>query len=227
MRLICVGTGSSGNCYALDAGSEILLIEAGMRLMDVKKALDFRVGNIVGCLISHSHGDHAKWAKQYEAAGIPCWMPWRRGGKPRMGGFLAGAFDLVHDVPCYGFWVSHPDMGALAYASDTKYVKWTFPGVNHILVEANYMDGYIDKSAPNYRHVVDGHMEIGTTLEFLRANDSDRLMTVTLCHLSSLNGDAERFKAMAKGAVGCPVEVARPGLSLELSRADMPDWAAV
>lgn len=56
MFLKVINTGSQGNGYAIGNENEVLLIEAGCRFMDVKKALDFRVDNIVGMVISHEHG---------------------------------------------------------------------------------------------------------------------------------------------------------------------------
>lgn len=56
MLLKCIASGSKGNSYVLMSDTEILLIEAGVRLLQVKKAIDFQVSKIVGCLISHEHG---------------------------------------------------------------------------------------------------------------------------------------------------------------------------
>ena len=63
MELRVLGSSSSGNCYILDNGNEALIIEAGIRFIDVKKALDFNIRKVVGCLITHQHNDHAKYAK--------------------------------------------------------------------------------------------------------------------------------------------------------------------
>ena len=48
MLLKCIATGSKGNSYALISDSEILLIEAGVPLMEVKKAIDFRFPKLSG-----------------------------------------------------------------------------------------------------------------------------------------------------------------------------------
>ena len=37
MELRVLGSSSSGNCYILDNGNEALIIEAGIRFIDVKK----------------------------------------------------------------------------------------------------------------------------------------------------------------------------------------------
>jgi phosphoribosyl 1,2-cyclic phosphodiesterase len=56
MKLIVIGTGSKGNGYVLqDSKGECLLIEAGMKLIEVKKVLDFNIQNIHGMLVSHEH----------------------------------------------------------------------------------------------------------------------------------------------------------------------------
>ena len=57
MRLQVISTGSGANCYLLEAGTEVLILDAGL---PVRKMLphirDFR--SVVGCLVTHEHGDH-------------------------------------------------------------------------------------------------------------------------------------------------------------------------
>jgi len=56
MKLIVTGSNSSGNQYALDSGTEILLLEAGCKMAEVKKHINFRLKDVVGVCVSHSHG---------------------------------------------------------------------------------------------------------------------------------------------------------------------------
>ena len=56
MKLIIVNSNSSGNSYALDAGEEILLLEAGVKHNTMTKAINFRDDKIVGVCVSHAHG---------------------------------------------------------------------------------------------------------------------------------------------------------------------------
>ena len=63
MTLQVLGSSSSGNCYLLETDRECLIIEAGIPLIKVKQALDFNIRKVVGCIISHVHNDHAKYAK--------------------------------------------------------------------------------------------------------------------------------------------------------------------
>lgn len=55
MYLKCLGSSSSGNCYILENENEALIIEAGINLSEVKKALNFNISKIRGVLISHEH----------------------------------------------------------------------------------------------------------------------------------------------------------------------------
>ncbi|MDO5540575.1 MAG: MBL fold metallo-hydrolase [Eubacteriales bacterium] len=215
MKLKCLGSGSSGNCYLLENDTECLVIEAGVPFKEVKKALDFNISKIVGVVCTHSHADHSGRAYEYEAVGIPVFKPYESDELRQVrtyGNFVVKSFDVVHDVPCCGFLIMHPDMGRLLYASDTEYIKYRFDRLNHILVEANYSADLIDPNAVNRNHVLTGHMELQTTLDFLRANSNPELRNVTLCHLSDRNAEPKMFAMEARKAVSCPVHVAEKGL---------------
>jgi hypothetical protein len=56
MKLIVVNSNSAGNAYALDSGTEILLLEAGCKMAEVKRSINFRLQDVVGVCVSHSHG---------------------------------------------------------------------------------------------------------------------------------------------------------------------------
>lgn len=72
---------------------------------------------------------------------------------------------------------------------------------------------------PNYEHVCRGHMELETTLEFLKVNKSMDLRNVVLLHLSDDNSDAEMFAARAKEVVGmADVYVADKEMEIELNK---------
>lgn len=113
-------------------------------------------------------------------------------------------------------------MGNLLYASDTEYIRYRFGGgfaLNHILVEANYSKDLIDPSEAKYRHVLEGHMEIGTAVKFLKANDNVDLRNVVLLHLSDSASNADHFREAAKKAVQyAEVYIAEPGLEIELRK---------
>ena len=59
MELTVLGSSSEGNAYVLQNAGEALLLEAGIPFKKVLAALSNNVKKIVGCLITHEHGDHA------------------------------------------------------------------------------------------------------------------------------------------------------------------------
>lgn len=219
MKFRCLGSGSSGNCYILENDFETLVIEAGIPFMAVKKTLDFNISKIAGVVVSHSHGDHAKYAGEYGKAGIPVFRPYELDMERPVeirGKFTIQGFRLVHDVICFGFLIHHPDMGNLLYASDTEYIKYRFWNLNHILVECNYSKDLIPEDSVNRSHVMTGHMELQTVLEFLRANNNPNLQSVILLHMSARNSDPDEFVAEVGKVVQCPVWAAEKGLEVDL-----------
>ena len=219
MKLKVLGSSSAGNCYLLENDTECLVIEAGVPLKDVKIALDFNVRKIVGVVVSHSHGDHAKYAAEYKKAGISVFQLYETSDENQIrkyGNFIITAFPLVHDVPCHGFYILHDDFGKLIYATDTEYIKWRFKNVNHILIEANHSTELVDRDSAKYEHQIRGHMNFVTTCEFVRVNKSPNLRNVVLIHLSSDSADEDTFLSEIKKVVDCDVYIAHKGLSISL-----------
>ena len=221
MRLKCLGSGSSGNCYILENETEALVIEAGLPFKEVKRALGFNVRKIVGALIGHSHKDHSKYILEYEQAGIRVFKPYELEFKvtKKFGNFTIRCFDLIHDVPCYGFYIEHPEIGKMIYASDTEYIKYRFKGLNHILVECNYDKNFIQADAVNRNHVLEGHMELKTALDFISTNDNPALRNVVLIHLSDKNADSAQFLQKTKETIkyGADCFIASKGLEINLN----------
>lgn len=55
LKLKTISTGSIGNSYALICDDEVLLLDLGVSSMEIKKSLDFKISNIVGCIVTHGH----------------------------------------------------------------------------------------------------------------------------------------------------------------------------
>ena len=65
MKLKVLGSSSEGNGYILESDSEALCIEAGVKLSEFKKSLDFNIKKVKGVIVSHTHGDHSKYIKEF------------------------------------------------------------------------------------------------------------------------------------------------------------------
>lgn len=248
MKLIVIGSNSSGNAYALDAGGEILLLEAGIRHSLVTKALKFRDSDIVGCCVSHVHGDHCKYAEEYCKRGITIYCNRDVAEKKKfafgksviisepletvsIGSFRVFCIPLNHDVPNNGYLIQHPDMGTLLFATDTYKLDFNLTDVNHFLIEANYDDktlkdnvraGRIDRQQANRLMV--SHMELHNTIRFLDAcinnegGSPDSTKTITLCHLSERNSSPEDFQQLVAREFAIPTYIASKGAVINLSK---------
>jgi phosphoribosyl 1,2-cyclic phosphodiesterase len=244
MRFITLSSSSAGNGYLLKTSSgEILIIEAGVSLMELKKALDFNLSKIAGCIVSHSHKDHSGYLYDYQKAGINCSMNQQTkesiwGEMPiynvnvlqtkkvyEIGSFKVQPFDLKHDVQNFGYLINHPESGLFCFITDTHYCPYTFPGMNNILVEANYSDEIIEakllRGSGNMfvrNRVIQSHMEIDTTAGFLKANDLKGVNNIVLLHLSEGNSNAHAFKKRIQDVTGKTIYVAEPGLDIEFNK---------
>lgn len=239
MKLIVLGSSSKGNGYIITNGSETLIIECGVNLIKTKKALDFNVSSIVGVLVSHRHGDHAKYLSEYSSLGAKVFAgedvlssnEIRNYAviqpplcKTTMGRFTVVAFNVAHDVTTYGFHIHHPDTGNILFLTDTYMCEYTFPALSHIMIEANYaedilkenvLSGRVDKYTKD--RVWMSHMELETTKGVIKANDLSMVRNIILIHLSEKNSDEGRFIREIQTITGRPVYAANKGLELNLS----------
>lgn len=241
MKLRVLGSSSYGNSYALIAGNgEILAIEAGCKFLDFKKMIDWKIANVSGCIVSHEHGDHARYIKDFMKSGIPVYTAFETqtaletitGERtiaipPRtarqIGSFSVTPFNVPHDteIECYGYLIKHEEMGQLLFMTDLEYCKYDFSKLNieHIMVEANYDMELVDRDEPNYEHRLRGHMSLDTALKFISTNDNPALRNVVLIHLSDKSGNPALFKQKTEETIkyGADVYIAEKGLEVDMN----------
>lgn len=234
MKLKCLGSSSAGNCYLSTSNSgETLILDCGIPIKEIKKGLDWNIKDVVGVLCTHKHLDHSKSVKDFKAMGIPIYAPYLCNSckSMNMGEFTVKPFDLTtidgswthtnaDGTPCpiFGFLITHPEMGRMLYITDTELIKWRFRGINYILLGVNYDKDLIDRdNTGKTNHVFRGHLSIDTACDFVKANYSDSLQNVIMCHLSSENADSDSFiEKMKKVAGNANVDVAAAGKSWDL-----------
>jgi phosphoribosyl 1,2-cyclic phosphodiesterase len=242
MRLIVLASGSTGNGYLLTSENETLLIEAGVKLSRVKKALHFNMSSIAGCIVSHRHKDHSGYIKEYMDMGITIIansdvfaahnIPLddyrvkiiQDGHGYKVGGFKILPIPANHDVPCHAFIIDHFESGKVLFMTDTFMSEHSFPGLNHIILEANYADDILDDNIRNGRvhpsmrsRLMQTHMEISTCINVLKASDLTNIINIVLCHLSDGNSDEERFIREVREATGKQVYAAKKGMELNFN----------
>lgn len=235
MKLTVLGSSSAGNCYIIQDENEAIILEAGFNLSQVKQALNFNANKVKAVLVTHEHGDHAKYAKNFEqifplytnesvikSKGLNRAYKLEIGKRIDVGNFKVMSFQADHDVECTGFFIGHPDMGNLLFLTDSATCDYEFKHLNHIMIECNYSDKELDDSVEKGLHpyvakrVRGTHMELNTTKEVLQAQNMDNVYNIILLHLSKDNSDPKLFKEYLSATTGKPIKIAKPGLEIEL-----------
>lgn len=244
MRLIVLGSSSAANGYVLDNGSEALALECGCPLADLQRAVGFDLRRVAGVLLTHEHGDHARHALKYIKAALPlyasegtlmrlpdevCTSAFSHPVHPpkpfRVGGFRVLPFVVRHDAAePLGFYIKHPDMGSLLFATDTRFIPFLFDHINTWLIECNYSEEILESnlsagviSKAQRDRVIESHMSLDTCRETLQANDLSETRRIILIHLSDRNSDAAQFKKIIARATGREVITADRGQTIELN----------
>lgn len=232
IQFLGFGSSSSGNCYHVTDGHTELLIEAGIRFSDIRKALGFRVSRLAGVLITHEHLDHSRAAADLAKAGIDIYASAgtiaARGLKghrvkpiePKkqfaIGTWTIMPFDVEHDAEQpLGFLLANQAGEKLVFITDSYYCRYTFSGLTHIAVECNYSLRILDDNIAAgrvhpamRRRLMRSHFSLENVMDFLRANDLSRVEEIHLLHLSDNNSDEAYFRRRVQEVSGKPVYVA-------------------
>lgn len=213
MQLLTLGSSSKGNCYILQAGNgSCLVLEAGVSIKEVKKAVKFRLDKICGVLVTHEHGDHAEYVKDYQKYCIPVYTSkgtashfqsqtgiriTKETTEYQVGDFKVIPFAVNHDAEePFGYHISHPEMGTLLFGTDCASIPYQFDGIDHFLIECNYDEDIILENCNNHmiatslmERIQKSHMSLTGCIDFLKSSGGRNAQNIILCHLSALNSD--------------------------------------
>jgi phosphoribosyl 1,2-cyclic phosphodiesterase len=242
MKLHVLASSSKGNCYLVYNETEALVIEAGIKLIEVKKALDFKISRIQGVLVTHEHGDHSKYVKEFLEFGLSVFMSKGtsegmnlksvekpvlvKGGKQFViGNFKILPFDVIHDAKePLGYLINHSESGNILFLTDSHYSKYKFKNLNHIIVEANYDQAIVEQNIINgkvhpsmLQRLQKSHMSIDTCIQLLHDNDLKNVNNIVLIHLSGGNSNAREFRNKIIHATGINTVIAEKGLIMNMN----------
>ncbi len=226
-----IASSSRGNAYYISNGISHLLIEAGVKL-DILRKHDINLVQLDGCLITHEHKDHSKFAKDvarytrvYASKGTLDTLDFGLNeykkivlekGKPKdIGTFTVVPFEVQHDAAePLGFLIySKPTKERLLFATDTYYIKNRFPACEYYMIECNYSSEIVKKNLENgmsevrVKRLFTSHMSLENCVKFLKAQDLRKCKAIYLMHLSDGNSDAKLFKEEIQKATGKVVYV--------------------
>lgn len=222
MKIKPIASSSAGNCHAIEENGEVLLIDCGVSVKRIRQAIG-SFENVVGCLVSHEHGDHCSHLKQLseqtsvkifcsdrvsEATGVNVCDTFEfQNFFIRPMPFNVTPVSLSHDVPCFGFLIL-TKTDSLFYATDTASIPYTFPGLKKVIIEANFDWGLISESEQKdfvTRRVINNHLDIDSAIEFIQRHPD--LEEIWLAHLSDAHSNAEDFRQRVVKVVGVPVHI--------------------
>lgn len=237
LKINVLASGSSGNAYTVYDGKTTLLIDCGIPLSEIQHKTNFFNPMIKACLISHSHGDHAKSLKDLMRLGVQCYMSNETAVETlgdladltnritivehlkevTIGTFVLHPLKMSHDVHCIGFSIFSAQTGeSLFFATDTCYIPYIFKhSFDYIMVEANYDIDILNKRImdgyidPSMKNrLARSHMEISNTIKWLEAQNLSKTKRIYLLHLSHGSSHAAEFKRRVIEATGIPVQIA-------------------
>lgn len=227
MRFESLASSSSGNAYIVSDKDTRILLECGVSHSKLQKLSGFKLSEFQACLVSHEHKDHAKAVADLISRGMAVYMSQGTADAMETDGvtlienmeqFNVGSLDIVpfttfHDAAePLGFLVkSRVDGDVLAFATDTVNLRYKFPGLNILAIEANYDKHILERceripEKVRYR-ITNSHMEIDTLCDYLRSLDLSACREIHLLHLSDATSHEGHFVNKVARAVPKGIEI--------------------
>ena len=227
MRFESLASSSSGNAYVVSDNDTRILLECGVSHKKLQKLSGFSLSEFQGCIVTHEHKDHAKAVLELISRGMTLYMSQGTAEAletdavnlvEHMEQFNIGSFDIVpfttfHDArEPLGFLIkSRIDGDVLAFATDTVNLRYKFPGLNILAIEANYDKAILERcermpEKVRYR-ITNSHMEIDTLCDYLRSLDLSQCREIHLLHLSDATSHEGHFINKVARAVPPGIEI--------------------
>lgn len=225
MKFETLASSSAGNAYIVSDKDTRILLECGVSHKKLQKLSGFSLSDFQACLVSHEHKDHAKSVLDLIGRGMAVYMSQGTADALETEGvelienmeqFSVGSLDIVpfttfHDAKePLGFLIkSRVDGDVLAFATDTVNLRYKFPGLNILAIEANYDKAILERCEKmpekvRYR-ITNSHMEIDTLCDYLRSLDLSQCREIHLLHLSDATSHEGHF--LNKVARAVPKEI--------------------
>lgn len=227
MRFESLASSSSGNAYVVSDQETHILLECGISHKKLQKLSGFSLSEFQACLVTHEHKDHAKSVQELISRGMEVYMSQGTAEAletdavqliKNMEQFNVGSLDIVpfttfHDaMEPLGFLIkSRVDGDVLAFATDTVNLRYKFPGLTILAIEANYDKAILERCEKmpekvRYR-ITNSHMEIDTLCDYLRSLDLSQCREIHLLHLSDATSHEGHFINKVARAVPPGIEI--------------------
>ena len=227
MKFESLASSSAGNAYIVSDNDTRILLECGVSHTKLQKLSGFSLSEFQACFVSHEHKDHAKAVEELISRGMEVYMSQGTAEAletdavqliEHMEQVNVGSLDIVpfttfHDAAePLGFLIkSRTDGDVLAFATDTVNLRYKFPGLNILAIEANYDKNILERcermpEKVRY-HITNSHMEIDTLCDYLRSLDLSECRQIHLLHLSDATSHEGHFINKVARAVPNGIEI--------------------
>ena len=228
MRFRSLASSSHGNAYTVDDGATKVLIECGLPYKKLQKLAGFALSEIKACLLTHCHADHSKCVKELINRGMNVYMSFGTAKAlectcgvtliEHMEQFSINTFDCIafnvfHDTEePLGFLIkSRVDGDIFVFATDTVNLRYRFPGLNVLAIEANFCPEILaknEKMPDKVKHrIKKTHMSIDVLCDYLSTMDLSRCREIYLLHLSDSSSHEKNFVCRVRKVVPPHVNV--------------------
>jgi len=230
MEIKIIASGSNGNCYLITGIYERLLVECGIKINSIKKALDFDFSKIKYCLLSHEHEDHSEAVKDIQKLGIKVvsgpgtfeTLNLEKNyfsitdNKIETKEFIISSFDVEHDSnEPKGFLIFNKlENKKILFLTDTYFCKYRFKDIDCFMIEVNYLEDILNENITDgivhpkvaYR-VRESHFSLKNAIKFLKISSDKKTKKIIPIHLSSQNSDMFEIKKQIEKEVGVEVVI--------------------
>ena len=237
MKLKIISSGSVGNAYILESQNSALLIECGVKVDEIKKAIYHNVFKIKGAIVSHAHLDHSKSMNQVSQLGIPLFASadtfnhmktptelrygvLKNGQQKQVSEFKISSFDASHDISTLGF-IIEAGSEKVFFLTDSYKLIWNLSSWKFtcVMIEANYCEDIVKSKPESFinKRRLRSHMSIQTAILTLEKMDLSQCRNIVLLHLSDGVSNEKQFKEMTEQRFGIPVTIATNNQILNLN----------
>lgn len=207
MKLVTLGTGSSGNCYILSNNSGSIILDCGLPFNEItcnEKFCGF--ANIDFVFTSHQHKDHSRALKDFKVSGVPI-LSYENidlNSKPlRYGSWLVQPFPVFHNVENFGLLIKDLETNTIICYCTDFYSMPKIENVDYWIYEINYDNETLEKKAlkeDSYAYTQVGfknHNSLEQAIEYFNS-----LITkpkgIYVCHISLRHSNYKKIKRELK-----------------------------
>lgn len=165
MEVLWSKTGSKGNASVISDGQTLIQIDAGITPEKVNQSIGYKLSEVYGVIVSHSHIDHSAFIPRFLRLGMKVYASketWLKtqitrpnrnavtveaGKQFTMATFIVKPFNVAHvnsdGTPCenLGFLIySTKTKEKMLWITDASYIESRFPPMDYICIECNYVD---------------------------------------------------------------------------------------